>query len=334
MFVNNFIYFYIGICILLIAFEIIWGEYIKIYNIKFKKMKIRYKEQIIAFGNGEAVNIDAKSLSKKLKNINNLIAFQSAYEEAMKRRKCKGYVYKILPVLEELNSYYSKKKSDMEKSYFAYVIGKDLRIKNIDNIGIFIETLYEFLNSKSTSCRVNSMNAICSIGGIYNLEKAIRIINNIEYEFNEILLANCLKSFRGDKVKLANELFSNFNNYKENIQCAIILFLTEVNTISDNAIVEKLESNAVSVNVKCEIMRYFQINKSEFAKAYLIKELDKPNIRANDFIIKAIGTLSYYDDSDVRSLFESLKKTKDDMILEAVYRSIEKINENKYLMRV
>lgn len=332
MFVNNFIYFYIGICILLIAFEVIWGEYIKIYNIKFKKMKIKYKEQIIAFGNGEAINIDVKSLSKKLRNVNNLIAFQSAYEEATKRKRCKGYVYKILPVLEELNVYYSRKKSDMEKSYFAYVLGKDLRAKNIDNIGIFIETLYEFLNSKSTSCRVNSMNAICSIGGVDNVKKATRIISNIEYEFNEILLANCLKSFRGDKAKLADELFNDFNNYKENVQCAIMIFLIEVNSISDKFIVEKLESNSISVNVKCEIMRYFQVNKSELAKTYLIKELCKPNIKANDFIIKAIGTLGYYDDNDVCSLLESLKTTRDEMILETVYRSKEKISENKYLM--
>ena len=297
-------------------------------------MKINYKEQIIAFVKGEERTVDVKHLSKKLKNIDNLIAFQSAYEEASKRRDCTSYIYKVLPIFIYLNIYYADRKSDMEKAYFAYVLGRDLSIENIGDINILIETLYEFLNNKSINCRVNAMNAICSIGKINNVKRAVKIISDTEKEFNSILFANCLKNFNKNKKKLADELFYDFDKYTENVQIAIIMFLSEGSYIHDKEIIKKLDSNLISIDVKCEIMRYFQVNKSDLAKLYLLKELDKKDIKANDFTIKAIGTLGYYDDDDVYDLLEKLKNTNDEMILETVYRSIEKNRKNKLSMQV
>lgn len=334
MFVNNFIYFYIGVCILLITFELAWGQYIKIYNIKIKKMKINYKEKILAFSRGLECNIDERELAKNLKNIDNLMAFQLAYEELSKRRDCTAYIYKILPVFIYINMYYAYRKSDMEKAYFAYVIGKDLALENVGDISIIYETLYEFLNNKSINCRVNAMNAICSIGKTHNIEKAVQIVSKSQSDFKSILLAASFKNFKGNKEELANELFKRFNNYKENVQIAIIMFLSENRCVSDEAVVEKLDLSLISVNVKCEILRYFQINKSDIAKSYLLKELNKESIKANDFTIKAIGTLGYYDDEDVYTLLEKLKHTNDEMILETVYRSIEKNQKNKSLTLV
>ena len=65
MFINNFIYFYIGVCALLIAFELVWVQYIKVYDARYKKVKINFKEQIINFEKGIERDIDIKGLSKK-----------------------------------------------------------------------------------------------------------------------------------------------------------------------------------------------------------------------------------------------------------------------------
>ena len=110
--------------------------------------------------------------------------------------------------------------------------------------------------------------------------------------------------------------------------------LPVITRFEDKKIIKKLDSTSIAIDVKCEIMRYFQVNKSDLAKAYLLKELDKEAIKANDFTIKAIGTLGYYDDNDVYDLLEKLKNTNDEMILETVYRSIEKNRKNKYSMQV
>lgn len=334
MFVNNFIYFYIGVCLLLIIFEVLWGQYIKLYNVRFKKKKINYKKQILAFARGTEKDIEVIRLTKELKNINNLMAFQSAYEEISKRRDCKNYIYKILSAFIYLNIYYSQKKSNMEKAYFAYVISKDLDIENVENINVLLETLYEFLNNDYISCRVNAMNAICVIGKVDNVKRGIKIISDTKKNFNSILLANCLKSFRGDKQVLAQELFEDFETYEENVQIAMMMYLSEYSFVPDEKIIEKLDSNIISVNVKCEILRYFQVNLSEEIKLYLLKRLNENNMKANDFNIKAIGTLGYYTDDEVFEFLNRLRSSEDEMILETAYRSIDKIKKNKIEVQV
>lgn len=334
MFVNNFIYFYIGVCFLLIVFEIIWGQYIRIYNKNFRKRKIKYQKQIIAFERGKERNLEIIKLTKELKNINNFMAFQTAYEEVSKRRDCRKYIYKILSVFMYLNLYYSKKKNYMEKAYFAYVISKDLNINNVENINALVETLYVFLNDNHTNCRVNAMNALCVIGNVNNIKRAVKIITETGKSFNSILLSDCLKNFRGNKFILLEELFENFDNYNENVQIAIVMFMQDYNFIDDGLILKKLDSNNISVNVKCEILRYFQTNLSGVAKNYLLRKLNSNNLKANDFTIKAIGTLGYYDDVEVENFFENLKNTDDKLILETVYRSMDKINNKEVCLQI
>ena len=80
MFINNFIYFYIAICMILILFELVWSVYIKKYNTKMEQDKIKYKDTINSIVDYKS-NIDINALSKELKNVNNLISFQNAFEE-------------------------------------------------------------------------------------------------------------------------------------------------------------------------------------------------------------------------------------------------------------
>ena len=127
-----------------------------------------------------------------------------------------------------------------------------------------------------------------------------------------------------NKKKLGIELFKRFDEYNKNIQILIIKFLSEHKYIDEDLILEKLENTRTAIDVRCEIMRYFQKNKNEKAKQYLIEQLTKEEIVANDLNIKAIGTLGYYEDTEVRDLLYKLKESSDDMIKESAYRSLEK----------
>ena len=110
-----------------------------------------------------------------------------------------------------------------------------------------------------------------------------------------------------------------------NIKIAIIRFLTQYNYIEENELINRLKDSYLSVNVKCEIMRFFQANKSVEAKKFLMSILSKDEVIANDFTIKAIGTLGYYDDEEVISLLNKMMNAKDEMLLEAAHRSMEKM---------
>lgn len=330
MLINNFIYFHIGVCILLILFEIAWWQYMKIHKIKIERVTRKYKKQIqeqidYIKLTGKIRKKHCKNLRIQLKNVNNLMAFEKAYSEIMEQEDINIYRTKILYTFVKLSIYYNKRKSEMEKAYFAYIIGK--YFKNIESeyvLSFFIGILYRFLQCKSIYCKINAMDAIYNIGTTEHIIRAISIINKNEYAFNEVLLANGLKNVEEDKELLAQELFKRFDEYNKHIQIAIIKFLSDYKYINEELILEKLKSNSIATDVRCEIMRYFQKNKNEKAKKYLMERLSREKIIANDLIIKAIGTLGYYEENEVYDLLNKLKESTDYLIKESVHRSLEK----------
>ena len=330
MLINNFIYFYIGVCILLVLFEIAWAQYIKIHNIRLKRKTEKYKKQIkeqIDYINltGKIRKRYCRVMRYELKDVKNLMAFEKAYSEMIQKEDIIIYRKKMLYTFLRLSIYYDKTKNEMEKAYFAHLIGK--YFKNLESeyvLSVFIGILYKFLECKSIYCKINAMDAIYSIGTTAHIVRAISIINKNQYTYNQVLLANGLKAAEGDKQILAQELFKRFDEYNKDIQISIIKFLSDFRYIDEDLILEKLKNNSTAIDVRCEIMRYFQKNKNEKAKQYLIKKLNKEKIVANDLIIKAIGTLGYYEEDEVYGLLNKLKESSDDLIKESVYRSLEK----------
>lgn len=332
MLINYFIYFHIGVCILLIVFEICWGLYARIRDIRIrevtKKYEIELQKQIESIKECDTIKkIHIRMLSKELKNVNNLIAFEKAYDKLSHTQKkfLENYIKHILHVFVDLAIYYNNKKNDTEKAYLTYIIGKYFKDIDEDAIPVtLIETLYKYMECKSIYCKVNTIETIYQIGSTENIVRAISIINKQESTYNQTLLLSGLKDVTKNKKKLGIELFKRFDEYNKNIQILIIKFLSEHKYIDEDLILEKLENTRTAIDVKCEIMRYFQKNKNEKAKQYLIEQLTKEEIVANDLNIKAIGTLGYYEDTEVRDLLYKLKESSDDMIKESAYRSLEK----------
>ena len=330
MFINDFIYFHIGICILLILFEITWMQYMKIHAIKLKVDTEKYKKQIQEQINyikltGQIRKKHCRILRMKLRNINNLMAYEKAYSEMMQNEDIGLYRRKMLYTFLRLAIYYSGRKNETEKAYYAYIIGK--YFKNLESeyvLSVFIGALYRILECKSIYCKINAMDAIYSIGTTEHIIRAISIINKNQYTYNQVLLANGLKTVENDRQRLAEELFNRFDEYNKDIQISIIKFLSDFRYINEDLILEKLQNSRTAVDVRCEIMRYFQKNNNEKAKKYLMERLNNEKIVANDLIIKAIGTLGYYEEKEVHQLLNKLKESSDDLIKESVYRSLEK----------
>lgn len=332
MLINYFIYFHIDVCIFLIIFEILWWFYTRIRYIKIKNKVKQYEKeleiQIEYLKDYNSIKIVHKNkMSKELKKVNNLLAFEKACDNVFEEEEVyfQDYITRILNVFVYISDYYNRKKNDTEKAYLAYLIGKYL--KNNDEITIpsnLIEILYKYMECNNIYCKVNAMETIYLIGKTENIIRAISIINNQEFTYNQTLLLNGLKNVRKNKKKLAIELFKRFDEYNKNIQILIIKFLSNYKYVDEDLILEKLIDSKTDIDVRCEMMRYFQKNQNEKAKSFLIQQLDKKEIVANDLNIKAIGTLGYYEDSEVRELLYKLKNSKDNLIKESAYRSLEK----------
>lgn len=332
MLINYFIYFHIGVCVLLIVFEIGWGLYARIRDTKIKEKTQKYEKELqiqIDYLKKYASikKVHKKNIAKELKKVDNLIAFERACDNVFKTEKehLKIYIKHILHVFIDIAFYYNEKKKETEKAYLAYIIGK--YFKYLEDISIqtrLIEILYQFMECKSIYCKLNTIETIYVIGTPENILRAISIINKQESVYNQSLLLNGLKNVKKNRKHLAIELFNRFEEYNKNIQIFIIKFLSDYHYIEEDLILEKLENTKTAIDVRCEIMRYFQKNKNEKAKQYLIKQLSKEEIVANDLNIKAIGTLGYYEDAEVRNLLNKLKESVDDLIKESAYRSLEK----------
>ena len=331
MFINNFIYFNIGVCILLIVIEFSWNQYMKIRDKKMKKRILNYvkeiKLQMKNYDEFQNINDYIEKLKKELRNTDKLLAFEKAFEIILiENQKYIYFMNKISKVFRQLAIVYDRKKNDTEKAYFAYFIGTYLYdIKSQRERNFLIGILYKWLTSKSIYTRINSLEAIYKIGDTYHIIRTIGIVNRKEYQYSNELIADVLKKFKLNKEQLAKELFARFESYNNNIQMAIIKFLTDFSYVDENKILEKLMANTSSIDVKCEIMRYFQKNKNDKLKDYLIEELKKGELIANDLNIKAIGTLAYYEEDDVKELLYKLTNSKDNIIKETAYRSIEKM---------
>lgn len=163
MLINYFIYFHIGVCILLILFEICWGLYARIRDIKIKETTQKYEKeiqvQIDYLKNYASIKkVHKNKISKELRNVDNLIAFEKACDNISKIEKehLKIYIKHVLNVLVDIVVYYNEKKKETEKAYLAYIIGKYFR--NIEDIPVptrLIEILYQFMECKSIYCKLN-----------------------------------------------------------------------------------------------------------------------------------------------------------------------------------
>ena len=279
MLINYFIYFHIGVCVLLIVFEIGWGLYARIRDTKIKEKTQKYEKELqiqIDYLKKYASikKVHKKNIAKELKKVDNLIAFERACDNVFKTEKehLKIYIKHILHVFIDIAFYYNEKKKETEKAYLAYIIGK--YFKYLEDISIptrLIEILYQFMECKSIYCKLNTIETIYVIGTPENILRAISIINKQESVYNQSLLLNGLKNVKKNRKHLAIELFNRFEEYNKNIQIFIIKFLSDYHYIEEDLILEKLENTMSDLNdyqdlIHMEKLRLFRTKLKELSE--------------------------------------------------------------------
>lgn len=276
------IYMYAVICLGLVTYSMF-------YNLLEKKMNRLNNKQIIFWE--EAINDQCKEfakgsrvqekhkefLCKRLINVNELIAFQSALQKHQKEQtdKIDDYIIEITSVFLFLSIEYGNKE-DMEKSYLAYVVSifwphniyKDHRISDI---------LLSYLINTTVYCRENVLQALYSIGNIRAVENALRILNDYEYFHHYKLLADGLITFSGDKNALAEVLWRNCKEWDERIVIAIIQFITMCDADFTEAFWETMNNSNVEIEIRLAIIRYYKKHYYEPARDKLYLYVEESN---------------------------------------------------------
>ena len=308
--VENVIYIYIYMCISLVIFDVSY-MLIKYRNNKkiVSNKKIFYypiKEEILKLKNGEkASEKHKKYLLKKLKNVKYLLEFNNVLSEIENEdiNYVYKYLYEIHVVFIELAIHY-RKRPDMERAYFAYLISKHGFCKIMTESPL-INTMFFILNEKSVYCRENAMKAIYSFGDEALVIDALKIIDENQRFLHKKLLTDGLLSFNGEHERLSNALWNSFDNFSNNIKISIVDYFRFSKKDFKCELLPYMKDENTFIELKYSIIRYYGSMYYKEAKYYLIDIIKNDK---NNWEIVAIATTSIalYKDKDTIDILKSM----------------------------
>ena len=311
---DNVIYFYIGICITLLIYDIFFifhskrrkKEYLEYSDVYYKLIKDQL--DILERENSIKKN-HKKTLEKELVNINKLTSYSLALDTLRDEGEdIESYLTELYFVIENLGRKY-KKKEVYDKAFFAFFISKNPPCdgKTYNNL---MEILISYLYNSNVYCRENVLKALYALGNPRAVENAFRIINKKRLFHHDKLLSDGLISFRGDKEELAENLWHYFDAWEQNIIISIIKFVSMSSDKFKERFLIILNSKDTNVEIKIAIIRYFTRHVYKPVKPILISFLNKRDIVDENIIIVSASALSKYPGEDTtEALIKALKDT-------------------------
>lgn len=263
------IYFYIFICISLLAFNVMYIAGSKGRN-RSQEKRTLYWEQLMdsllnrlektnALPEGHGV-----MLVRRFSDIRELMAFMNAAELRMDHPMMRRYLNLCHDSFQELALIY-KTRPAMERAFFAYVIAQCKPGAGREH-DLLAELLLEFLEDSTVYCRENVLQAFYALGNAGAVEKALSRFHENGWFHHTNLLSDGLTAFQGDREALAKRLWAASQNWDETLQAAVVRFAANVTDAMQEPFLEALADSATPEETKFALVRYFQ--RRPFEKAY------------------------------------------------------------------
>ena len=261
------IYAYLAVCAAMICFNI---ACIFVFRAKDKRLD-RYSRRFIkivrqVIEDQKVTEKHCRYLSRKLKKVNNLMAFDKTLEElfAQDPQQARDYLRQLLSVFTYLTLEY-KKKSAIQAAYFPYIVHKYKVFQN-QPMGIVIDTLLDLVHSPSLYVRENALQAIYSIGSVDHAIKALWILNESSYHHHSKMITDGLLNFSGDTQQLGKQLWDHFDRFSIRMQRAIVDYFRFSSPDHQEKILELLTSQRVDDEIAYSCIRY--LGKYAYSPAY------------------------------------------------------------------
>lgn len=301
--VDILIYFYMFICVSLLAFNIAY-----IVRAKGKSRRRLRQEQkwldemeqewgrIVA---GKPVSVKhLRRLETKLEKIELLMAYHEAVQKGMElypdgRVQC--YLDQCDTVFLELAVNYGRKPA-MERAFYAYLLAA--YHPNRGESGLrFSQILLTYFPDSTVFCRENILYALYAFGQESAVERAFSIMNDRGWYHHPRLLSDGLATFYGDRTALAWKLWHKRQAWGSSFQVAIVQFATERSDEFSQAFLTALKDHTTDLELRFAILRYFRRRVYPPAKTALLELLGREN---NDLAIVAATALASYPGEDTR----------------------------------
>ena len=265
--VEILIYAYLAVCAAMIGFNIVC---IFIFRAKDKRLN-HYSQRFIrivhqTIEDGTVTEAHCKYLSKTLKKIKNLMAFDKTLEElfAQNPQQIKDYIRQLSSVFTYLTLEY-KKKSEIQAAYFPYIIHK-YKVFQGQPISIVMDTILELVYSPSLYVRENALQAIYSIGSVECTMNALWILNESSYYHHPKMITDGLLNFSGDTKQLGEWLWDHFERFSNRMQRVIVDYFRFSSPDHQERILELLTSQCVDDEIAYSCIRY--LGKFTYPPAY------------------------------------------------------------------
>lgn len=303
--VENVIYFYLFICIVLLVFNILY-----IFRSKWTK---RARERRIAAWRAalgkapEEAQLSRKQL-KKLEQVEQLTALSAVLEEAVFHTpKAAAFFKNNAQGLQMLALHYGKRAA-MERAFFAYVIAS-FHTSDVGNNDMLAEILLSYLDRSTVFCRENVLQALYALGREQAVEHAFDLLNERGQYHNSKLISDGMIRFTGDPEALALRLWKHRGEWEEPLIVGVVQFAAQFPSESiSTAFSEALEKEPLPNEIRFALIRYFGRHVKASVQPILIHYLKTPSNEERQLAIPAASVLSAYPGEETKqALMEALK---------------------------
>ena len=261
------IYAYLAICVAMIGFNI---ACIFVFRAKDKRLEhyskhfIRVVRQAIEEQN--VTEAHCTYLARKLKKVNNLMAFDMTLEElfAQNPDQTKDYIRQLSSVFTYLTLVY-REKNEIQAAFYPYIIKKYMIFQG-QPISIVTDILLELVHSQSLYVRENALQAIYSIGSTECTMNALQILDESRCSHHPKMITDGLLNFSGDKRQLDQRLWDHFHRFSNQMQRVIVDYFCFSSSEHQERILELLTAHGLDDEVAYSCIRY--LGKYAYAPAY------------------------------------------------------------------
>lgn len=269
--VEVMLYVYLFVCGAMIIFNLINAVLFRKSERKTEKVSKNLRKKVLlqlkAAEANEPVSEKHKAfLSRKLRNVGNMIAFDQMLEPEYTAhpQEIRQYLHSLDSVFVSLMDYYTRR-NGIEAAYFPYII-KKYRVIEHRSFPSLEGALLELLHEPSIYCRENAMQALYTTGNADCILTALKIIDRSGLYFHRKLLCDGLLNFTGSRKDLGRKIMENYSGFSTEMQAALLDYLRFSGDGYQPFALSLLKNNELDDEIRYSAIRY--LGKYPFSDAY------------------------------------------------------------------
>ena len=267
-----------------------------------------FKEQHEPGCEGQAFKVHKRRLRRKLKRIDQLIAYNSVMEDCLGTGGVSDYLEECYEDFLFLAVEYGNREA-MERAFFAYVISLYYPYMGTPRKQM-VNILLKYMDDATVYCRENVLLALYAIGDAVAVEHAFMYLDSRGLYHSPKLISDGLMTYKGDKEELARRLWSKRNAWNESLVLSVIQFVTQLDADFSEEFIGELQKDNTSLEHRFAYIRYFQRHVKPGLKGYLIDCLKQYDASNNSLAIVISLALGSYPGEDTALALEGALQSK------------------------